>query len=98
MTMTNGDKIRSMTDRRLAEFLLSEESKPCTHCQYNTDNIGCVGIDTICTHDHVTGVFKKWLLSEAPPVSAVLDADACGNCEFLDDDGMCFLGEPCPHL
>lgn len=60
--MTNGDKIRSMTNEELADFLLGEDSKPCTHCQYNTDSIGCVGIDTICTHDHVTDVLEKWLL------------------------------------
>lgn len=62
---TNGDRIRNMTDGQLAEFLKSEDSKPCTHCQYNTDDIGCVGTDIICTHDHLTDVFEKWLSSEA---------------------------------
>lgn len=64
--MTNGDRIRSMTDGELADFLMSYESKACAHCRYH-DSIGCNfgEVDIVCTSDYVYEVFENWLSSEA---------------------------------
>lgn len=61
--MTNGDRIRNMTDKELSVFLLTEECKVCTHCQYHTDDIGCCG-DIVCGNYHLEDVWRKWLSSE----------------------------------
>lgn len=64
--MTNGDRIRSMTDGELADFLMSYESKACAHCRYD-DDIGCnFGDDDIeCSNGYVHHVFKAWLSAES---------------------------------
>lgn len=64
--MTNGDRIRSMTDDELADFLQSYESRVCCHCKYD-DAIGCNfgNDDIICTSYYVHGVFLEWLSKEA---------------------------------
>lgn len=64
--MTNGDRIRSMTDEELAGFLNSYEARVCAHCKYD-DDIGCNygDNDIVCTSDYVHEVFKNWLSLEA---------------------------------
>lgn len=65
--MTNGDRIRSMTDDELADFLMSYESKVCAHCKYD-DDIGCnFGDDgeVVCDKSYVHSVFTEWLSSES---------------------------------
>jgi len=32
--MTNGDKIRNMTNEELAAFLVSEDAQACEHCDF----------------------------------------------------------------
>lgn len=64
--MTNGDRIRNMTDTQLADFLMSYDSKVCSHCKYD-DDIGCNFHEdggVICTEDYVHSVFMNWLSSE----------------------------------
>lgn len=51
---TNADKIRSMTDEELAEFL--NDFDICPHCEYQ--DVSCGAID--CKE-----MFLKWLQSEA---------------------------------
>lgn len=63
--MTNGDKIRNMTDRELANFLTLDDSKPCIHCMRG-GHAWCETDETfVCTTDYVTDVFTAWLASEA---------------------------------
>lgn len=60
--MTNGDRIRSMTDDELTQFIMSRESNVCAHCRENKSN-QCLypECNLIRRHD----VFKKWLDSES---------------------------------
>lgn len=56
--MTNGDRIRSMTDEELTQFLMSGDSIVCSHCNRTTN----------CTlHDckRLKDVFMQWLSSES---------------------------------
>ena len=61
--MTNGDRIRNMTDKELAVFLLTDESKVCTHCEFNGE-YGCSADEIVCGTAHLEDTFKKWLSSE----------------------------------
>ena len=90
--MTNGDKIRNMTDGQLAEFLADGESKPCVHCPYD-DDIGCKG-GIICTKEHLQDVFLNWLSSEAVSERS---ENSCSACEYYDSDLGCTLRGPCPY-
>lgn len=63
--MTNGDKIRKMSDEELAAFITDTEiagddAKGCNMCIYQPF-MRCV-----ITNDCYTGI-KKWLESEAQP-------------------------------
>lgn len=60
--MTNGDRIRSMTDSELSVFLITEECKVCTHCEYNGE-YGCDD-EIVCGNYHLEDVWMKWLSSE----------------------------------
>ena len=59
--MTNADKIRSMSDEELAEFL--EQFEVCSHCEY-MDKERCT-FENPCTHGFATAMALKWLQSEA---------------------------------
>lgn len=64
--MTNGDRIRSMTDEELAGFLMSYESRVCAHCKYDIDSMCIISDgDVICTVDYIHGVYTEWLSKEA---------------------------------
>ena len=58
---TWGDKIRSMNDEELAEFL--EQFEVCSHCEYS-DNERCT-FENPCAHEFATAMALKWLQSEA---------------------------------
>ena len=54
--MTNADRIRSMTDEELAEFLCTYDA--CVMCSHNSDNM-C----TTRNCDEI-GITERWLKSE----------------------------------
>ena len=58
---TNADKIRSMSDEELAEFL--EKFEVCSHCDY-MDKERCT-LDNPCVHSLAVAMALKWLQSEA---------------------------------
>jgi len=59
--MTRADKIRSMSDEELAEFL--EKFEVCSHCDY-MDKERCT-LDNPCVHSLAVAMALKWLQSEA---------------------------------
>jgi len=58
--MTNADKIRSMTDKELAEFLYGLEDY--AHCEFCADDGKCRNSDTIV--QDCLGGLEKWLKQE----------------------------------
>lgn len=58
---TWGNRIRSMTDAELAEFL--EQFEVCSHCEYS-DKERCT-FENPCVHEFATAMALKWLQSEA---------------------------------
>lgn len=56
-----GDKIRSMSDEELAEFL--EQFEVCTHCKYFY-NKHC-NFENPCVHEFAMAMAYEWLKSEA---------------------------------
>ncbi len=58
--MTNGDKIRNMTDDGLAEFLVSADADACAHCEYHYDDFGC-RLDNPCVTPLAYQILKDWL-------------------------------------
>ena len=56
--MTNGDKIRAMTDEELAA-LIANENDFCSLCAYKSDDPICCKPLTECTHG-----FYEWLKQE----------------------------------
>lgn len=66
--MTNADRIRSMTDEELAEFILNLPYNPsiCENCQYNKNGLCCVFAeeDRSCTDEDAKVSIQKWLDSE----------------------------------
>lgn len=89
--MTNGDKIRSMTDGELAAFLVSDDAKPCEHCKHK----GLYGCDDtiICTNGTVRDIFEEWLSSDFSERSE----NSCFGCGYYDRDLGCGLNAPCPY-
>ena len=59
--ITNADKIRSMSDEELAEFL--EKFEVCSYCGY-MDNKICT-LANPCVHSLAFAMALKWLQSEA---------------------------------
>jgi translation initiation factor 2 beta subunit (eIF-2beta)/eIF-5 len=59
--ITNADKIRSMSDEELAEFL--EKFEVCSYCEYMDKEI-CT-LDNPCVHGFAVAMTLKWLQSEA---------------------------------
>jgi hypothetical protein len=57
---TNADRIRSMSDEELAEFLA--EYEVCTNCQYLESKCE---FDGICTKGFASAMAYEWLKSEA---------------------------------
>lgn len=60
--MTNGDKIRSMTDEELAFFLISEDANACTHCEFDTALFGCQ-LNNPCVKELAVAEMQDWLAS-----------------------------------
>lgn len=60
-SITNADKIRSMSDEELAEFL--EKFEVCSNCEY-MDKKRCT-LDNPCVHSIAVAMALKWLQSEA---------------------------------
>lgn len=71
--MTNGDRIRSMTDEELADFLISADSSCCAHCKYfdveNADDFEGCRLEGPCGKDVAAASFQKWLSTEYVPAS-----------------------------
>lgn len=65
--MTNGDKVRNMTNEELADFLISRESESCSHCEYHDEHLDCL-LGSPC-FQQAFDVLKKWLSAEAEAVS-----------------------------
>lgn len=66
---TNSDRIRSMSDEELAEFLAdSEKFSPCKNCDFHfvdAMNDDCKAPDGwICTKGYAAALIQKWLQSE----------------------------------
>ena len=66
---TNADRIRSMSDEELAEFLAdSEIFSPCKNCDFHfvdAMNDDCKAPDGwICTKGYAAALIQKWLQSE----------------------------------
>lgn len=66
---TNADRIRSMSDEELAEFLAdSEKFSPCNNCDFHfvdAMNDDCKAPDGwICTKGYAAALIQKWLQSE----------------------------------
>lgn len=60
--MTNGDRIRSMTNDELTQFFLPDDSNVCMHCrEKKVTRCDYPECNLIHRHD----VFKKWLSSES---------------------------------
>lgn len=64
--MTNGDKIRAMTDEELAA-LIANENDFCSLCAYKSDTL-CFRQPTACTHG-----FYEWLKQEVSEDSGTDD-------------------------
>ena len=62
--MTNGDRIRSMTDEELADFLTSDDVNACTHCKLLEYAVDGLPLPCPCRKDGEVPVFLKWLSSE----------------------------------
>ena len=67
--MTQADRIRSMSDEELAEFLAdSEIFSPCKNCDFHfvdAMNDDCKAPDGwICTKGYAAALIQKWLQSE----------------------------------
>jgi len=67
--MTNGDKIRNMTNEELAAFLVSEDAQACEHCDfYDGETMQCI-CNGLCMVEGQTEIAKavliSWLSSEA---------------------------------
>ena len=58
--ITNADRIRSMNDEELAEFL--EQFEACSCCEYG--KIRCT-FENPCVHEFAIAIIFKWLQSEA---------------------------------
>lgn len=57
--MTNAEYIRCMSDEKLAEFLMSDNARPCAHCIHDS-SFGCD--DTVvCTKDIARDILLYWL-------------------------------------
>ena len=66
---TNADRIRSLSDEELAEFLAdSEIFSPCKNCDFHfvdEMNDDCIAPDGwICTKGYAAALIQKWLQSE----------------------------------
>ena len=60
--MTIGDRIRSMSDVELANFLVSDQTIACLHCKDSKDGkkASCP-----CSKGHEASVMCEWLSSES---------------------------------
>lgn len=56
--MTNGDRIRSMSDIELANFLVSDQTIACLHCK--VDKVG-KKVKCPCSKKHEASVMCEWL-------------------------------------
>lgn len=63
--MTNGDRIRKMTNEELAESVVSGELDPCTHCEFYDGEILKCRLDNPCVKELACTELLDWLSSEA---------------------------------
>ena len=67
--MTQADRIRSMSDEELADFLAdSEIFSPCNNCDFHFADArnDCKAPDGfLCTKGYAAALIQKWLQSEA---------------------------------
>lgn len=63
--MTNGDKIRNMTNEELADFLVSEDVIACTHCEFYNGEVKRCYLDNPCVKVLASTEFVYWLYAEA---------------------------------
>lgn len=61
---TNGDRIRRMTDEELADFLLSEKSDVCTHCEFHGKDFNRCTLENPCVKELASTMLLDWLASE----------------------------------
>lgn len=63
--MTNGDRIRNMSDEELADSMVSGELDVCIHCEfYDPLTTRCMP-DNPCVKELAYAVFLDWLKSKA---------------------------------
>lgn len=62
--ITNGDRIRSMTDEELADFMATDAVIACMHCN---DNMQICSAESGCKRPHEVNVFLSWLQEEWQP-------------------------------
>lgn len=62
--MTNGDRIRSMTDVELANFFATDAVIVCVHCK---GNLHTCSEGHSCGGPHAASVFCEWLGEEWQP-------------------------------
>ena len=62
--ITNGDRIRSMTDAELACFFCLDVCIPCVHCEFG-DRMCSPSLP--CSDQFKAGVFYEWLQKEWKP-------------------------------
>ena len=64
-TMTNADRIRSMTDEELANTLVQDV--PCKICEYWSEEISSCNapFSFVCTKGYAEALYLKWLQFEA---------------------------------
>ena len=97
--MTNGDKIRNMTDEELAAFLLSEDAQACAHCDfYDCEALLCT-IDDLCIvegeTDPAQAMLLAWLSTET---FSERSESLCKDCKYFIGYGFgCSFDGSCPH-
>lgn len=62
--MTNGDRIRNMTDEELSAFLMSEDAQACAHCEYYDGETMRCNLDNPCVTELGRAFLFAWLSSE----------------------------------
>lgn len=63
--MTNGDRIRNMTDEELANAVVSGELDACTHCEFYDGVIGSCNLDNPCVKELAYVELLVWIQSDS---------------------------------
>lgn len=97
--MTNGDKIRNMTNEELAVFFVSEDAQVCAHCDYyDGETMKCI-CNGLCLVEGQTETAKavliSWLSSQA---LSERSENPCEDCKYFIGEGFgCSFDGPCSH-